>query len=117
MGQQIYPQSTNDVSYQYAYKSVALDGWTAFTIIAFAWPLLFLFLARRGLSGKKMWVFRVVEVLLAAGSIYWINILTYHSYGATWLYGAYVAVVAVSVFALCGIVAWFSRPPLVGAPA
>ena len=111
IGQRIYPQSTSDVSYQYAYQSVALDGFTAFTIIAFVWPILLLFLQRRATSGKRVWVFRVLEVLLSIGSIYWINVLTYHSFGATWLYGAYIAVAAVSVFAFCGIVNWFTRPP------
>ncbi len=109
--QRLYPQSTSDVSYQYAYKSVALNGFTAFTVIAFTWPLLFLLLARRQMRGKKVWIFRVLEVLLSGGAIYWVNVLTYHSFGATWLYGAYIAVAALSIFALCGIAEWF-KPPL-----
>ncbi len=118
LGQHLYPQSTKDVSYQYAYKTAELNTFTVLTIVAFVWPLLFLFFWRRGVTGKKMWVLRIFELLLTAGSIYWINVLTYHSFGATWLYGAYAAVLAVVVFAACGFAEWFRQgsPPVVEHP-
>ncbi len=110
VGQELYPQSTSDVSYQYAYRTFGFDGWTAFTIIAFLWPAVFLLLSRQPGSARKRLILRVFEILLCAGSIYWVNVLTYHAFGATWLYGAYIAVAAVFIFTLCGIVGWL-RPP------
>ncbi len=116
-GQKLYPQSTSDVSYQYAYRSLGLDGFTAFTIVAFTWPAVFLLFSRRPGSARKRWILRVFEVLLCAGSVYWVNVLTYHSFGATWLYGGYIAVAAVFIFTLAGVVSWIRLPPaLVNTP-
>ena len=75
-------------------------------MIAFVWPLAFLFLVRRRLGSRMKWTFRILELLLCAGTIYWINVLSFHSFGATWLYGAYICVIAVAVFTCLGIVSW-----------
>lgn len=107
VAQRLYPQSTADVSYQYGYRSIAFDLSGLFTMIAFGWPLAFALFVRRNLRPRMKWTLRVLELLLCAGTIYWLNTISFHSFGATWLYGAYVGLVAVVVFTVLGIVAWF----------
>jgi hypothetical protein len=107
VAERLYPQSNADVSYQYGYRSIAFDLAGLFTMIAFAWPLTFALFVRRNLGPRMKWTFRASEVILCAGSIYWLNVLSFHSFGATWLYGAYIDVIAVAVFTCLGIASWF----------
>ncbi len=108
VAQRLYPQSNPEFSYQYGYRSIDFDLAGLFTTIAFGWPLAFLLLVRRNLRPRMKWTFRAIEVLLCVGSIYWLNVLSFHSFGATWLYGAYIGVIAVTMFTCLGIAAWFS---------
>jgi hypothetical protein len=123
VAQRLYPQSNAEFSYQYGFRSIGFDTMGLFTILAFGWPLAFALFVRRNLRPRMKWTFRILELLLCAGSIYWLNVLSFHSFGATWLYGAYIGVIAVSVFTCLGIAAWFvdgdgeayRRGPAVGA--
>jgi hypothetical protein len=107
VAQRLYPQSNADFSYQYGFRSIGFDTMGLFTILAFGWPLAFALFVRRNLRPRIKWTFRILELLLCAGSIYWLNVLSFHSFGATWLYGAYIGVIAVSVFTCLGVAAWF----------
>jgi hypothetical protein len=107
VAQRLYPQSNAEFSYQYGYRSIDFDTMGLFTILAFGWPLAFALLVRRNLRPRMKWTFRILELLLCAGTIYWLNVLSFHSFGATWLYGAYIGVMAVALFTGLGIAAWF----------
>ncbi len=105
--QRIHPQSNAQFSYQYGYRSIALDLSGLFTVIAFGWPLAFALAVRRNLHPRTKWVFRILELCLCTGTIYWLDVLSFHGFGATWLYGAYISVISVAVFTCLGIASWF----------
>lgn len=107
VAQRLYPQTNTDFSYQYGYRSIGFDLMGLFTLLAFGWPLAFALFVRRNLRPRMKWTFRILELLLCAGTIYWLDILSFRSFGATWLYGEYVGVIAVAVFTCLGIAAWF----------
>jgi len=107
VAQRLYPQSNTDFSYQYGYRSIGFDTMGLLTVLAFGWPLAFALFVRRNLQPRMKWTFRILELLLCAGTIYWLDVLSFHSFGATWLYGEYVGVIAVAVFTCLGIAAWF----------
>ena len=107
VAQRLYPQSNAEFSYQYGYRSIGFDTMGLFTVLAFAWPLGFALFVRRKLRPRMKWVFRILELLLCGGTIYWLNVLSFHSFGATWLYGAYIGVITVALFTVLGIASWF----------
>ncbi len=108
VAERLYPQSNAEFSYQYGYRSIGFDTMGLFTLLAFGWPLGFALFVRRSLRPRMKWTFRTLELLLCAGSIYWLNVLSFHSFGATWLYGAYISVIAVALFTGLGIAGWFA---------
>ena len=105
--QVLHPQSNADFSYQYGYHSLEFSLMGLLTLIAFVWPLALLLVVRRSFGPRMKWTVRIVELLLCAGTIYWLDVISYRSFGATWLYGEYVGLCAVTAFALLGIAAWF----------
>ena len=109
LAQRVYPQSNTEFSYQYGYRSISFDLMGVFTLLAFAWPVAFALFVRRNLRPRMKWAFRILELLLCAGTIYWLNVISFRSFGATWLYGAYIGVIAVAVFTGLGIAAWFAE--------
>jgi hypothetical protein len=109
--ERLHPQTTTEFSYQYGYQAIHLDPAGLFTVIAFGWPLAFILFVRRKFGPRMRWFCRILELLLCAGTIYWLNVLSFHSFGATWLYGAYIGVIAVVVFTCLGIASWFVETP------
>ena len=109
ISQRLFPQTNAEFSYQYAYGFVGFSAPGAVTVLAFIWPLVFVLSVRRRFGPKLQWFLRVLEVLLCAGTIYWLDVLTLRGFGARWLYGAYVGVIAVAIFALVGVALWFGR--------
>jgi hypothetical protein len=107
VAQRLYPQTNTDFSYQYGYHFIGFDLMGLLTVLAFGWPLAFALFVRRNLGPRTKWTFRILDLLLCVGTIYWLDVLSYHSFGATWLYGEYVGVIAVAVFTCLGIAAWF----------
>jgi hypothetical protein len=86
------------------------------TLIAFVWPVAFIFLFRKFEGRRFAWLLYLSELLLCAGSVYWLTILTTDS---RWLYGAYVVSVALGLYALAVLASLFGlirnaflpRPP------
>jgi hypothetical protein len=117
VAQRLYPQTNAEFSYQYGYRSIGFDLMGLFTALAFGWPLAFALLVRRNLRPRAKWTFRILELLLCGGSIYWLDILSFHSFGATWLYGTYIGTVAVALFTCLGIVSWFVERGVVAGSA
>jgi hypothetical protein len=97
----LFPRSDNDFQYQYAIKVLDFSLSGVVTLIAFAWPLASAILSRRRREARFSWIFHFVELLLCAGTIYWISALTL---GGRWLYGAYVGEVAISVYACTSLI-------------
>jgi hypothetical protein len=92
---QLFPQTNADFGYPYAYQMVDFSASGIVTVMAFIWPFLLILAARRWSGPRMRWVLQVLELLLCAGTIYWVNTLTL---GGRWLYGAYVGVSAAILF-------------------
>jgi hypothetical protein len=92
----LFPQSDANFSYQYGIKQVGFSLAGALAVIAFAWPLGFAIWSRKSHMPRFWWIFYASELLLCAGTAYWINALTQ---GGRWLYGFYVAEAVVAVYA------------------
>jgi hypothetical protein len=107
ISQQLFPQTNADTTYQYAYRWLSFTWFGAVTALAFTWPLVLVLFVRRCIGSRWRWFFQVLELLLCAGTIYWLYILALRGFGATWLYGAYIGVFAAGVFTCAGVVSWF----------
>ena len=84
--QKIFPRSDAQTDYDYGATRLGSSLTGVLTLIAFGWPLTLALLNGR-VSGKRhAWIFYTLEVLLGAGTIYWIYAVTEAS---TRLWGAY----------------------------
>jgi hypothetical protein len=106
VSQQLFPRDNTDFLYFYAYKALGSPLGGGLTVLAFAWPLVFVLFVRRRLGSRSRFFFQLLEVLLCAGTIYCVKSL---AIGDRWLYGAYVAVAAVSCFTCAGLASWLER--------
>jgi hypothetical protein len=97
--QQLFPQDNADFAYQYAYRVVHLSTLQAgvFALVALLWPLAALGLDRKVRGRRFAWILYGIELLLCAGSIYWLYAFTAMG---RWLYGAYVVFAAVVAFGI-----------------
>jgi hypothetical protein len=76
------------------------------TALAYIWPLVFVVLLRKRFGPRLRGLFQALELLLCAGSIYWIYQL---ALGGKWLYGAYTGISAVAVFTIAGAASWWEK--------
>ena len=107
MSERLFPRTNPDFTYQYVYENIDLSFSGTLAVLAFTWPLIFLFLARRRFGFRLRLFLQVLEVLLCSGTIYLIYAFTLSGFGARWLYGAYVGIIAVAVFTCAGLASWF----------
>ena len=106
LAQQLFPQDNGDFLYFYGYEALGSPLGGTMTVLAFAWPLTFFFFTRKNFGFRLRLFFQILEVLLCAGSIYWLRALTM---GGRWLYGAYVGIAAVALFTGAGLASWFEK--------
>jgi hypothetical protein len=92
----LFPRSDADFEYQYAIKNLDFSLRGALTLVAFFWPLPFLWWDAALRRKRFWWLFVVLELLLCAGTIYWVDVTTMEG---RWLYGAYVAESAIAIYA------------------
>jgi hypothetical protein len=89
---QEHQEVKNEVIYAYsAYEWPSFGGFAA--LAAFVWPMWFAF--RKSKSPKML--LNSLELLLCASTVYMLAALTYLG---SWLYGAYLAAVAIGVYLL-----------------
>jgi len=101
---QLFPQSNEDVTYEYAVGELAFTFKGICTLAAFAWPILLVLAGRKLMESRFSWILNLLEVLLCAGSLYWFFVLTLFG---DWLYGAYVFVISFGLFACSSMVFLF----------
>ena len=103
MSQRILPQDNADFVYQYATNVMRPSTWQGggVALVALTWPLAFFLVERRRRSQRFTWIFYVVELLLCAGTLYWLHLFT--ALGQ-WLYGAYLVCAAIAIYALASLV-------------
>ena len=102
----IFPRSDDDFEYQYGIKDLDLTLRGALTVIAFLWPLAFLGCDRRIRRNRFWWIFAIGELLLCAGTAYWIGVLTL---GGRWLYGAYAAEAVIGIYFVVSLMLTIDR--------
>ncbi len=78
----------------------------ALTLIAFVWPLAFAIWSRKSKLPRFWWIFYTSELLLCAGTGYWVYALMQ---GGRWLYGFYVAEVAIAIYVCTTLISVVDR--------
>lgn len=95
--QKIFPRSDSHTDYDYGATRLDLSLGGALTLVAFAWPIGLAIVGRRVRGKRRAWLFHILEILLCAGSIYWIYAITE---AGTRLWGAYFVFAIIGVYAL-----------------
>jgi len=98
--QKIFPRSDEYANYDYGATRITPSLGGVLTFVAFAWPLSLALLNRRVRGKRRAWLFYILELLLCAGSIWWIYAI---SEGGTRLWGAYFIFVLASLYALAAL--------------
>ena len=104
ISQQLFPRDNAKFTYWYGFEYLWHWFYGPITILAFAWPLMLLLSVRRRIGSRFRLFLQLLELLLCAGTIYWVNTLTQ---GGRWLYGAYASVISAAVFSFAGLASWF----------
>ncbi|MBA3963869.1 MAG: hypothetical protein H0X40_18485 [Chthoniobacterales bacterium] len=107
IAQRFFPQTNEAFTYEYGCRHIGFTVSGGLTLLAFAWPLISLLAVRKPVRFPLRLGLQLLELLLCAGTIYWLNILTM---GGRWLYGIWVALTAVLCFTTVGFAAFFVRP-------
>jgi hypothetical protein len=83
----VFPRSDAQTDYDYGATRLGPSISGVATLIAFGWPLALAFLDWRIAGKRRAWILYVLELLLCAGTIYWIYAATLIG---TRLWGAYL---------------------------
>jgi hypothetical protein len=102
----LLPQSDADFSYQYGFRALGFSAAGILTIIAFVWPFAFTIFGDKRRGPRLRWVLLSAELLLCAGTAYWVHAIML---GGRWLYGAYVVLAAILAFACSGVLLALAR--------
>jgi 4-amino-4-deoxy-L-arabinose transferase-like glycosyltransferase len=104
MLERFFPRNDNRFDYSYAYKAIMTFSFVgALELVTFTWPVFAVILDRRLLRRRYSWLQHLIELLLCGWTFYWGIYLTL----GRWLYGAYVAMMAVAAFAITSLVFLF----------
>jgi hypothetical protein len=95
--QKVFPRSDAQTDYDYGATRLGMSTSGIATLIAFGWPLVLSLFNRRMAGRRRAWIFHVFELLLCAGTIYWIHLAT--AVG-TRLWGAYLVFALTIAYAL-----------------
>ena len=98
---QFFPQTNKEVTYQYAVAELDLTPGGMGTLLAFTWPLLFVFAGGKLTELRFSWILHLLELILCAGTLYWLIRLTLFG---DWLYGAYVVLISIGLLACTALV-------------
>jgi len=99
--QQIFPRSDARTDYDYGFKHLRPSLHGLVSLVAFGWPLALALLNRRVVGKRFSPLFYLLELLLSAGTLYWLYAVTV---AGTRLWGAYVIAALVVVYALAALV-------------
>lgn len=83
----VFPRSDAQTEYDYGATRLGLSISGVATLVAFGWPLALALLNRRIAGKRRAWILYVLELLLCAGTIYWVYTATLVG---TRLWGAYL---------------------------
>lgn len=74
--QKIFPQSDAQTDYDYGAALLGLSINGIATLIAFGWPLVLALISQSIAGKRRAWILHMLELLLCAGTIYWIYLGT-----------------------------------------
>ncbi len=100
LAQRIFPHSNEQTDYDYGATRLGLSENGVLTLIAFGWPLVLALCNPRVAAKRRSWILYTVELLLSAGTIYWIYEVTRF---ATRLWGAFLVFALVAVYAFAAL--------------
>ena len=83
----VFPRSDAQTDYDYGATRLGLSINGLVTLLAFGWPLALALLNWRIAGKRRAWILYLLELLLCAGTIYWLYAATL---GGTRLWGAYL---------------------------
>jgi len=98
--QKIFPRSDAQTDYDYGATRIAPSLNGGLTLVAFTWPLVLALLERRGQGRRRVWLLYGLEILLCAGTIWFIYALTEPS---TRLWGAWFVFALTSAYAIAAL--------------
>jgi hypothetical protein len=99
--QQIFPRSDPQTDYDYGFKHLKASLHGLVSLVAFGWPFVLALLNRRAAGKRFTPLFYLLELLLSAGTLYWLYAVTVVG---TRLWGAYVVIGLVAGYALAALV-------------
>src|SRR4029078_1468726 len=74
--QKIFPRSDAQTDYDYGAARLGLSINGIATLVAFGWPLVLALINQSIAEKRRAWILHVLELLLCAGTIYWIHLVT-----------------------------------------
>jgi hypothetical protein len=95
--QKVFPRSDAQTDYDYGATRLGLSINGVATLVAFGWPLALALLDRRIAGKRRAWILYVLELLLCAGTIYWVYTATLVG---TRLWGAYLVFALTTAYAI-----------------
>lgn len=102
--QKIFPRSDAQTDYDYGATRIAPSLNGTLTLVAFTWPLVFALLESRTRGKRRGWLLYGTEILLCAGTIWFIYALTE---GSKRLWGAWFVFALTSVYAIAALLDFF----------
>jgi hypothetical protein len=96
----VFPRSDAQTDYDYGATRLGLSISGVATLVAFGWPLAMALLNRRIAGKRHAWILYVLELLLCAGTIYWIHIATLAGKRLWGTYFVFTLMVAYAIAAL-----------------
>ena len=99
--QKIFPRSDEQTDYDYGATRLAPSLNGVVTLVAFTWPLVLALLGRRARGKHRAWLLSGLEILLCAGTIWFIYALTE---GSTRLWGAWFVFALTSAYGIAAVV-------------
>ncbi len=96
-----FPRSDAQTDYNYGATRLGLSTNGLLTLIAFGWPLALALLNRRIAGKRRAWVLYLFELLLCAGTIYWLHLATFVGtplWGADLVFALTIAYAAATLF-------------------
>jgi hypothetical protein len=107
--QKIFPQSDAETDYDYGAARLGLSINGFITLIAFGWALFLAFINRSIAGKRRAWILYVIEVLLCAGTIYWIHLATLVGKRLWGTYFVFVLMIAYAITALVDLMSGWRR--------
>jgi len=99
--QKTFPRSDAQTDYDYGVARLGLSINGIATLIAFGWPLVFALMNQSIGEKRRAWILHVLELLLCAGTIYWIHIATL---AGKRLWGTYLVFALMVAYAIVALV-------------